>query len=238
MSSPHFAFPPLGALTKKIILVLFGAFIVQAILEVWVGMPVFRTLALNPTELGAATLWQIITYPLVELPAAIFKLLLSLLMLWWFLSPFEHRYGRIRTLQLCAVAVLSAALLALSVGYLSLGGGLFLSSYLAGADPIGLAALCAFALIHRRSQILLFGVFAMKPMHIILLSIGLSVLMFLISRDVTTLCAHLGAMGGGAGYVKWLEKPPRSKRRRPRRGVEASLHVLQGGRPEPPRWMN
>jgi membrane associated rhomboid family serine protease len=235
--SSHFAFPPLAPLTKKIIILLFAAFVLEVILQVWLGIPVFQLLALQPTQLGVHTMWQLVTYPLVEYPDAVFKILLSLLMLWWFLSPFEQRHGVRRTLQLSGVAILSASVPALAVGYATQDSGLFASSLLAGSDPIALAALAAFAITHRHSQILLFGVFAMKPVHIIALSVGISVLFFLVTRDVTTLAAHLGAIAGGYGFMHWLQRPP-SRRTRTPRGAEASLHVLRGGKAEPPRWIN
>ncbi len=233
----HFAFPTLAPSTKKIIVTLLSAFVLEVVLQIWMKIPIFQTLALHPAQVGTHTLWQMVTYPLVEFPDALFKLLLSLLMLWWFLSPFEQQHGSKRMFQLCAVAVLAASIPALVIGYLTQNSQMVVSSYLAGSDPIALAALAAFAITYRHSQILLFGAFPMKPTHVIGLSIGISVLFFLISRDVTALAAHLGAIGGGIGFIRWIQRPP-TRKKRSLRGAEASLHVLRGGRSNPTHWMN
>ena len=175
------ALPPISPLVKKLITVLFAAFIIELVLQIWLEWPVFQLLALDPTQLSTATFWQLLSYPLVETPGAVFKVLLNLLMLWWFLSPFEANYGPRRTMQFIVAATLSASLPALAIGLLFSGTGIFASSYLSGSDAIGLAALAAFAMSYRHGTINLFGIFPMKAMHLIFLSMGLSFLFFLAS---------------------------------------------------------
>ncbi|QQR89904.1 MAG: rhomboid family intramembrane serine protease [Myxococcales bacterium] len=235
----HMALPPLAPTTKKIIVLLSAAFIAELILQVWVGIPVFQMLALDPTTLGIQTLWQLFTFPFVEYPQAIIKVFLSLLMIWWFLSPFELSHGRARLIQLCMAAILASGLAALLTGQIVSSGSVFTSSLLAGSDALSLAALAAFAATYRHSQILLFGVFPIKTMHIIAFSVAMSVLYFLASRDLVSLAAHLAAIGAGFAFVNWMRRPPKRRTLKRKTGADAALQVLQGGKPtDPPKWLN
>jgi membrane associated rhomboid family serine protease len=113
-----FRFPPLTPFVKKLLIALFGAWIAQIILQNWAGVPMFELLALNTGSVGVATLWQLGTHVFAfpTGPQAVFSMLIVLLFLWWMLAPFEQRFGQKRTIQLCVVAAMSAALLALVVG--------------------------------------------------------------------------------------------------------------------------
>lgn len=113
-----FRFPPLTPFVKKLLIALFGAWILQILLQNWGGVPVFGFLALDTAQPGVATLWQLGTHVLAfpTGPQAVFSMLIMLVFLWWMLAPFEQRFGQKRTIQLCAVAVLSSAMLRSSSG--------------------------------------------------------------------------------------------------------------------------
>lgn len=231
-----FRFPPLTPFVKKLLIALFGAWILQILLQNWAGVPVFEVLALNSGQLGVHTLWQIGTHVFAAPtgPQYVFSMLITLLFLWLMLAPFEQRFGEKRTIQLCVVAALASAILALFVGLL-----LPAPHRLFGAQAILLGSIAAFAWSYRgQGRMSFFGVIDMKPVHIIYLVLGLSLLMFITSGDAVSFAADCGGIAGGMGFIEWLRRPPSRRRRLKKRKRKGSLGVISGGRAEEPRWLN
>lgn len=233
-----FRFPPLTPFVKKLLIALFGAWILEILLQNWAGVPIVQLLALDTADPGLPTLWQLATHVFAfpTGPQSAIAMLLTLVFLWWMLAPFEQRFGQKRTIQLCVVAALASAMPALLVGALVPN-----SPPLYGAGAIIMGTIAAFAWSYRgQGRMSFFGVIDMKPVHIIYVVLGYSVLMFLISRNAVSLVADLGAIGGGMGFIEWLRRPPRRRRRRPKRRKRksSSFDVVQGGRTEEPRWLN
>lgn len=223
---------------KKLLIALFAAWILQIILQNWAGVPIFEFLALNTASPGLHTLWQLGTHVLAfpTGPQAVLSMLITLVFLWWMLAPFEQRFGQKRTIQLCVVAALSAAFLALIVGLVVPS-----PSALYGAQALLLGSIAAFAWSYRgQGRMSFFGVIDMKPVHIIYLVLALSVLMFMTSGDAVALAADIGAIAGGMGFIEWLRRPPRRRRpkRSKRRKKKGDFDVVQGGRADEPRWLN
>ena len=221
---------------KKLLIALFGTWILQIILQNWAGVPMFELLALDTAQPGLQTLWQLGTHVFAfpTGPQAVFSMLIMLVFLWWMLAPFEQRFGAKRTMQLCVVAVLSSALMALVVG-------LFVPrpSALYGAQAMLLGSIAAFAWSYRgQGRMSFFGVIDMKPVHIIYLVLALSALMFITSGDAVALVADIGAIGGGMAFIEWLRKPPSRRRPRKRRRRKSDFDVVRGGRTDEPRWLN
>jgi len=231
-----FRFPPLTPFVKKLLIALFGTWILQIILQNWGGVPIFEFLALDTARPGVRTLWQLGTHVFAfpTGPQAVFSMLIVLLFLWLMLAPFEQRFGEKRTIQLCIVAALSSAVLALIVGLLVAN-----PSALYGAQAILLGTIAAFAWSYRgQGRMSFFGVIDMKPVHIIYLVLALSALMFITSGDAVALAADIGAIGGGMAFIEWLRRPPGKRRRRKGRKKKSSFDVVQGGRADEPRWLN
>ena len=231
-----FRFPPLTPFVKKLLIALFGTWILQIILQNWGGVPAFEFLALDTARPGVRTLWQLGTHVFAfpTGPQAVFSMLIVLLFLWLMLAPFEQRFGEKRTIQLCIVAALSSAVLALIVGLLVAN-----PSALYGAQAILLGSIAAFAWSYRgQGRMSFFGVIDMKPVHIIYLVLALSALMFITSGDAVALAADIGAIGGGMAFIEWLRRPPGKRGRRKGRKKKSSFDVVQGGRADEPRWLN
>ncbi|MEM7435150.1 MAG: rhomboid family intramembrane serine protease [Myxococcota bacterium] len=234
-----FRFPPLTPFVKKLLITLFAAWIVQIILQNWVGVGIVELLALRTGSIGLPTVWQLFTHVLAA-PTELgymFSMLITLVFLWWMLAPFEQRFGQKRTIQLCVVSVLASGIAGILVGLLLAG-----SQRMYGAGAIIYTAIAAFAWSYRgRGRMSFFGVIDMKAEHIIYLVVALSGLRFLISRDLVTFAADLAAIGAGIGFIEWMKRPPRRrripKRKRPRKR-KSSLDVIEGGRADEPRWLN
>lgn len=236
-----FRLPRLTPLVKKLLIGLFAFFVLTVILEKWVGVPVVALLALNPVDLGLPTLWQPVTYVFVTPPEQVLSLLIGLLFLWWVLAPFEERYGSRRTVQLCLVAALFGSIPAIVFGQAMPTH----AGHLYGFNGIILAAIAAYAwsLRHISTPLMVFGILPMRPVHLIVAVVGLSVLFFLINMNVTNLVADIGSVAGGILFVQWMTRPrgrkgPSPKKKGPRR--EIPFQVIQGGQSDDdrPRWLN
>jgi hypothetical protein len=249
-----FAIPRMTPLVKGLLVALIAIYVVLAIVVVWLQMPdIFMMLALTPGNLGIHTLWQPFTHALVDVPTGqnVFGFLIGLLFLWWMLAPFEERFGAAWVAKLCAISTVSAAIPAIAVGVFA--PALAAGSIVCGAWPWALAALAAFAAIHRNGQVSFFGVIPMRAWVMLAIAIGIAVLQFITSRDVPSFVAQLGAIAGGVGWARWTMRPrspakPRAKKKggngRP------GFRVIQGGRDDDedddddsgprdrPRWLN
>ena len=236
-----FRFPRLTPFVKKLIVSLFGAFVLGVIAENWMAVPVGRLIALSPGDLGWQTLWQVFTYPAYFPPTGVGSLLLTLLFTWWMLAPFEERYGARRTMQLCLTTVLAAGVPVAAMGVLGFGAG----ELLFGSNVLVISAIAAFVwpMRHQQTPILLFGVLPMRPLHLLYALLGFTVLSFLVSQQATHLVADLGAVAGGVWFITWMTKP------RARGGRQGSgkkkrpppFEVIEGGLREsdkPPRYLN
>jgi membrane associated rhomboid family serine protease len=214
----------------------------SAILQNFLELPVFPWLALNPSQLGVFTVWQAVTHVMVVPPesGSLFPLLLSLLFMWWILSPFEDRYGRDRLLQLCVLSAVAAALPAILVGQVMPRW----STLVAGPQTLTLAGMCAYAtVLPSHAQLSFFGLFTMRPKQLIYVVVGLSVVSFLTSKNAAQLAADLGAVAAGIGFVQlWMTRPPRKgtfnkKKMNPKESGRIRL-VKKDEDENPKRWLN
>ncbi len=228
------ALPPLTPFTKRLLVVLLGAFVLELVLQNWLGVPVYGWLALDAGRPGLATLWQLFTYPFVWPPAAgaVFPFLLNLLFLWWVVAPYEAMAGRRETVWLGALATWGAGLAGLLTGVL-----FGVDASLAGTGPLLLGLIAAYAWrLRGRGVVSFFGVLPMRPEHLVWLLLGVSLLFFLASRNVVDLAADVGAVGVGVAYVHFGFGPPRIPRRR--RSGPRLVSISGGRRSEPPHWLN
>ncbi len=230
-----FAVPPLTSFVKKLIAALFLAFVLELLGQNWLGLPIFETCALwvGPSY-NISTLWALFTYVFIEPPQAssILRLIIGFLFLWLILSPFEERFGSRRTLQLCITCAMTSALCSLlPTLWLTQSVPLF------GSTPFNLGGISALAISLRSSRLMLFGVFAMKGIHLLWLLIGYSVLVFLASANSVILCSSLGAIGGGVLFMWWIGRTPR-RRKKSSNKKKPAFRVIQGEQREPPTWLN
>ena len=237
-----FRLPPLTPFIRALLITLASLFVIEAILQNFLGVPVFQLLALNPSALSVATVWQVFTHVLVvpAQPDFIFSLLLSLLFIWWIMAPFEARYGRTRVIQLSIVGALSAAAGAILASQVAPAYG----SLVFGPQTITVAGMCAYAmLLPPHAELNFFGMFQMRPMQLIYVVAGFSVLNFLTSKNVAQLSADLGAIAGGIAFAKlWMLRAPRRKifgGGKPKKKGGPSLKLIKGEEDdEPKRWLN
>jgi hypothetical protein len=231
-----FSTPPLTPVVKQLIITLFAAFVLELILENFAGLHVIGLLALDPVQLGPASILQLFTYVFVEDPRGLGSMLVGLLFMWLIMSPFEAAFGKRHTIELAVAGTLGAGVsvvLAATVAPIT-------PYLLFGSYPIAYAGMAAMTQVMRGGRMLFFGVVPMTPRQLLLVLAGFSVLQYLVSRDHLMLIGSLGAMLAGIGYVKYMARPPRSSKSKRR----SSLRVLRGGGmgksgdSDRPKWLN
>jgi membrane associated rhomboid family serine protease len=233
--------PPLTPFVRSLLIALGVIFVMGAVLGNFIGVPIVQLLALDPISVGVPTLWQVFTHALFLPPdsEAVFQLLLSILFIWWMLAPFEAEHGRARAIQLSIVATVAAALGALLVGQLLPA---HFAAYVCGPSPITLAAFCGPPmLVPPNARLSVFGMFKVRPIHLIYFAMGLSVVYVLTTRNAAALAANLGAIGGGIGYVKlWMLRPPprNTPNKRQRMRESGRLRLVRDDDDDPKRWLN
>jgi membrane associated rhomboid family serine protease len=231
-----FRLPPLTPLVRALLITLVGLFVLFAILENFVQMPVLELFILEPRRLSPWTPLQLFTHVWILPPApdAVFWLAFSGYFLWLILAPFEERYGRRRVIELVVVSAVSAGVPALVIGQIMPG----FAGPIAGPQTITLCALSAYAvLLPPYADVSFFGIM-LRPKHLLWVLLAFNAIGFLTSKNAALFAADLGAMGGGIAFVKyWMQRPPprKSKKRGP-----SKLRVVGGTDDDsgPKRWLN
>jgi hypothetical protein len=232
-----FSVPPLTPFVKKLLIALFAAFVIELLLQRFAGVPVLALLALDPVHLSPLTIAQLVTYVFVEEPRALTSMLIGLFFMWLILSPFESTFGARHTFELAIAGTLGASVLVVLVA-------LFAPTPfpLFGSFPIAYAGMAAMTQVMRGGKMMFFGVLPMTSRQLMYVLVGLSVLQYLISSDLTALVASLGSMIAGGGYVRYMARPRRPTP--PKRPGAARFRVLRGGGGngdgdgDRPKWLN
>lgn len=217
----------------------FAVYLSTVIAEQWLQLPLLHLLALQPSSLGVDNLWQLITYVVAFPPDQLFVFLIQLLFLWWMLAPFEERYGARRTLQLSAAAVLAGSISCVILGFV-----LPVRQPLFGASVLLFASITASTWSRRHSNhpLMLYGLFAVRPKQLLVGFALLSLLRFLVSKNLTELISDLSAMAAGMLFVDWMTRPKSRKRPRKQTGKRkgSPFMVIPGGQKgeDKPTWLN
>lgn len=235
-------------MVRALLIGLAAAFVVLAVVQNVVGLDLFGVLALDlrlPRG-GVALAWQPLTYWFVypPVPGALLDYGLTLLGIYFFLSPFEEAFGAKRATQLAVAGVAAAALGTVALALVALPFPALLPPLgVAGPSPIALAALGAFPVVLGNRQILFMFVIPMKAWTVILVGLGLTALAAVLARDPFVFAEHASALGAGVGFAKWMTRPRGPRRpppgRRPSRGKGGpKLEVVRGGADAERRWLN
>ena len=238
----NFNFPPLTPLVKKLLILLGVAFVTVAVVDVFgVHLATLLSLQLHFGDgVPYSLAWQPFTYWLIypPVPSVLIDVFLTLLMIYFFLGPFETQFGAKRAVILCAAGILSGAAVGVALGFV-----LPRMQPYYGAGVISAAAFGAFPVLFRGQEIMLFPLLIkMKAWTALFLGLGLVALMAVLQKDLHVFVVYAAAMGSGVAYAKWLTRPPKSKPRTRKRRLRESgpeLSLIKGGADDtPPRWLN
>lgn len=227
---------------KRVLIGLLGCFVAQILLENWLDVPVFAYLSLRYERPGLHWLWQVFSHVLVtpmQGNAALMQLV-SLLFFWWVLAPLEARFSHRFLLRLVLLTALAESAAAMLVGLFFFRG----DPPLFGLGAITLAGIAAFArTLNPSAKVALFGAFSMTPKQLLALVVGISVLFFLLSKNLVSLASDLAAIAVGY-HIFWLSgllgRAPRPSGARKDGRSRNGLRVVVGGAQddERPKWLN
>lgn len=227
--------PPLTRWVKVILSVVFATFVLELITDNWTNISLYAWLSLAVDEWPVGSPWQVITYALVAppVPASVTRVLIDLFFLWLILAPVESTLGGKNLITLSLSATVIGALSALLIGT-----SIASHQVLSGTQAMSLAGISALAMSIRSSEIALFGVFRMRPMHIVYITLGFIFLIFLASRDLVMLTSSVIATLWGIGFVKFIQRRHKPKEAKKGRSIKQSdvrinwddFRVIQGGR--------
>jgi membrane associated rhomboid family serine protease len=234
-----FRFPPLTPVARALLIALVVSFVLCAVLENFVGVPVVMLLALLPT-VSLLTPLQVFTHLLVLPPSSdgLIMLLLSSLFLWLCLVPVEAAWGPKRAIQLILAAAVGSAAAALLFGLiLPSFGGLVL-----GPGAITLAAIAGYVASVPRNAMISFGSVGMPARNLLLTNVAISVMYFLVNKNGSALVADLGALGTGLLFTRFLVMAPQRAPSR-KRTSSSRLRLVKNEKDdddddEPKHWLN
>lgn len=233
-------FPPLTLLVRTCLIAFLVAYVALLVAVNWLGQAdLVRYLALSSGEVWIGNVWQLATYALVQdtSPQGVMQFIISAIFFWWIVAAYEQSFATKRTIQVLVCSLFGASIPAFLVG-------LFLPGVLYGFMSMTLGAFTAHAWAMKilKQQANFFGVWTMKPTTMIWLILGLSLLHFLASRDFVSLAGDLGATGTGILFTEWISRPPGTpERKRKKSGGRRrgpALQVIEGGKDDPPQWLN
>jgi len=179
---------PVTSLGKKMLIMYAVIYVLQLICEHWLGLPVYRWLALSPVGSGHFAFWQLVTHPFIHDPNAPIGFLIDCLVFYFFAGTIESALGTRRFLKLYGVAALGGA----AGGLLFSGIASFNVPY-AGMMPSLLALIVVFGLMQPEATILLMFILPIKAKYIAYGTIIVTVLTFLAKANVHG-AYHLGGI--------------------------------------------
>ena len=173
----------------KIMLIAYAAvYVVELICEHWLGIPLYRLLALSPFKAGTFHIWQFATHLVVHNPGAPIGFLINCLVFYFFAGTIESALGTRQFLKLYAAAAIGGAII-----------GLLFSSMTSFGHPYGgmmaslLALIVTFGLMQPEAIILLFFVLPVKAKFIAYGTVVVTALTFLAKANVHG-AYHLGGI--------------------------------------------
>ena len=198
-----FAFgAPLTAVGKKMLIAYASIYVLELVCEHWLGIPVYRWLALWPLDSGAFRIWQLVTHPLIHDPRAPIGFLIDCVVFYFFAGTIEQALGTRRFIRLYALAALGGAAVGLPFTLLAS----FAAPY-AGMTASLLALIVVFGLLQPEATILLMFILPVKAKYISYGTVIVTLLTFLAKANGHG-AYHLGGILFGYLYFRspgeWL----------------------------------
>ena len=100
-------------LGKRLLLLYGGVYILELILEHWIGFSLYSYLCIYPFQNGNFHIWQIITHPFLHDPRSPFAFIIACVVFYFFAGPVEGAFGQKRFLILNALSRLLTTIIRL-----------------------------------------------------------------------------------------------------------------------------
>ena len=217
-------------LTWNVLLVLFGLYVVQLLVENWLHVPLTQILAWWPRDQSAFRVWQPLTSPLYQSPSPV-GTLITWVVLYLFLPTMSMILGARAVGWAAGASLLGAALLGI---VLDLVGALSSPEPAWGIDPVLTGFFLLFGLAQPNARLMLVFVIPVQARQVAYGSGLLAFLSLLAFRSLdaaTWLGGWVGAYlwftarqpgGWRAPYLRWKHQRLQKKLRR--------FEVFPGGR--------
>ena len=218
---------------KRLLVVYIAVFIVQNVVDQFMGGNLRGWFSLIPTAVLHGRIWQVFTYSFLH--ADVMHLILNCLVLAFVGSDVEAIWGRKKFLGFYFYCTLMAGLFYLVVQLL-LANPMMLSLPMMGASGGIYGLLLAYGLLFPDREMLFMMIFPMKAKQFVWVLAGIEFLQALFSgQGGLGAIAHLSGMGAGFAYL-WLEaKGMRVRKERaansPKR-ASSHLRLIKGEVPE------
>lgn len=202
---------PLTPMVKKLLILNVGIwFFLQVILEGMFKVPaVSPWLALRPSDvIFNFSVWQIFTYMFLHSTGQIMHILFNMLMLWFFGSELEERWGSKKFLAYylsCGAGAAVIYIVGVAIYSLITGTQLSLNIPVIGASGAIFGLLLAQAILFGERIVHFFMIFPMKTKYFVLLMGAIQMASMMTTGFAGGEVAYLAHLGGiAAGYLYLL----------------------------------
>ena len=167
---PSFYIPPLTKTNKVLLITLVSCFLVQSIAKAGLDMVPEVYLGLSGGLFMKGAIYQLVTYPFVQ--PGFFNILFNGLVLWFFGSDLETKWGAKFYIKFLITSIFGGALLYLAVVAFFPGSVVFTTPLL-GIQGVCFSILVAYGIINSEAVIPFMLIFPMKAKYFCLLLIGI-----------------------------------------------------------------
>ena len=192
MNQYQFQAPPLTKINKVILITTGACFLASAILKAIGAFSLVGILGLSGSGLFRGLIYQLITYPFVEIHFMGF--LFNSLVVWFIGSELERQWGQKIYIRFLLLTVVGVGLIYSLVGLLFFFGTPVFATPLFGLAGVNFALLVAYALLFPDRQMSLMMIFPMRARTFCWILVGIEAYMAIFS-GASTSWAHILAMG-------------------------------------------
>lgn len=233
----QFQAPPLTKVNKIILIGSGVCFLVASILKAIGAISLTSILGLSADGLFHGLVYQLITYPLVEVQLMSF--LFSSLVIWFIGSELESQWGMKVYLRFLLLTVVGVGLVYSLVNLIFFFGTSAYFAPLHGLSGINFALLIAYSMLYPDRQMAFMMIFPMKARTFCWILAGIEAYMAVFS-NIRTSWAHLLAMGLSYLIIHFQSNPLVRKALhtswKSRPGKKKHLYVVKDDDQKPPKY--
>lgn len=239
MNQYQFQAPPLSKVNKTILIATGACFILSSILKAVGAFSLLSILGLSGSGLLSGFVFQLVTYPFVEIQFMGF--LFNSLLVWFIGSELENQWGSKVYVRFLLVTAITVGLIYSLISITLFFGTSLYSAPLHGLTGINFALLVAYSVLYPDRQMSLMMIFPMKSRTFCWILVGIEAYMAVFSSMATS-WAHLLAMGIGYVLIRFQTQPLVRKILNPgqnnakRQGKKGHLYVVKDEDQKPPKY--
>ena len=204
MNQHQFSAPQITKINKVILIAAGACFILFSILKAVGAFNLVGLLGLSASGLMSGFIFQLITYPLIEVNLMGF--IFNALVVWFIGSELEQQWGSKIYLRFLLINIIGVGLIYATVNLIFFFGTFTYSAPIHGLTGINFAMLIAYSLLYPDRQMSLMMIFPMRARTFCWILAGIEAYMAIFS-NLTSAWAHLLAMGISYLIIRFQTKP-------------------------------